>query len=117
MSKIIPLLSVRRGARAIEFYKSAFRVEETLRLESESGDVFAQLSAGGAEFWVSDESPQHANFSPESLNGSTARMVIVVDDPDTSYARAIAAGATAVAPVSNMHGRRVGRVLDPFGHH
>ena len=27
----------------------------------------ARLSVDGAEFWLSDESPEHSNFSPESL--------------------------------------------------
>jgi hypothetical protein len=27
------------------------------------------LSVGGAELWLSDESPEHGNFSPESLEG------------------------------------------------
>jgi PhnB protein len=116
-SVIIPLLSVRGGARAVDFYKKAFDAKELLRLEAENGDVFAQLSAGGSEFWVSDESPQHLNFSPESLGGSSARMVIVVEDPDSSFARAVAAGAKPVQPPSNMHGWRAGRVADPFGHH
>ena len=31
--------------------------------------------------------------------------------------RALAAGATLVAPVSDEHGWRLGRIADPFGHH
>jgi PhnB protein len=29
------------------------------------------LSIEGAEFWLSDESPEHYNYSPESLGGIT----------------------------------------------
>src|SRR5678815_47457 len=64
---IAPMLSVRKGASAIEFYKAAFGADELFRIDAESGAVVARLSVGGAEFWVADESPEHSNFSPESL--------------------------------------------------
>jgi len=51
---IAPMLSVRRGARAIEFYKAAFGAGELFRVDSESGAVVARLSVGAAEFWVAD---------------------------------------------------------------
>jgi len=111
------MLSVRRGAKAIEFYKAAFGAGELFRIDSESGDVVARLSVGGAEFWVDDESPEHLNFSPESLGGSSARMVMIVEDPDAAFERAVAAGAKVVWPVSNQYGWRLGRIVDPFGHH
>jgi PhnB protein len=114
---IAPLLSVRNGARAIEFYKAAFGAGELFRIDSESGAVVARLSVGAAEFWVADESPEHQNFSPESLGGGTVRMVMVVEDPDAAFDRAVAAGATVVWPVSDQYGWRLGRLVDPFGHH
>ena len=114
---IAPMLSVRNGKRAVEFYKAAFGAGELFRLDSESGAVVARLSVGAAEFWVADESPQHLNFSPESLGGGTVRMVMIVDDPDAAFERAVAAGATVVWPVSNQYGWRLGRIVDPFGHH
>jgi PhnB protein len=114
---IAPWLSVRNGARAVEFYKSAFGAIEVFRLESPEGDVVARLSVQGAEFWVSDESPQHHNFSPESLGGGTVRMVLTVPDPDAVFAQAVTAGGSEIYPVVEEHGWRVGRVRDPFGHH
>jgi PhnB protein len=114
---IAPMLSVRNGARAVEFYKAAFGAGELFRLDSESGDVVARLSMGAAEFWVADESPEHFNFSPESLGGGSVRMVMTVEDPDAVFERAVAAGATVVWPVSNQYGWRLGRIVDPFGHH
>ncbi len=111
------MLSVRRGAQAIEFYKSAFSANVVYRVDAPDGAVVARLSAGGGEFWMADESPEHKNFSPETLGGGTVRMVMIVDDPDAVFAQAIAAGATLVWPVQNQHGWRIGRVVDPFGHH
>src|SRR5271165_5183911 len=95
-----PMLSVRNGAKAVEFYKAAFGAGELFRLDDESGAVVARLSVGTAEFWIADESPEHLNFSPESLGGGSVRMVMIVEDPDAAFKRAVAAGATVVWPVS-----------------
>ena len=115
---LAPLLSVRNGARAVDFYKAAFGAGELFRVEAPDGAVVAQLAVGESQFWVADESPQHLNFSPETLGGSTARMVMVVDNPDAAFAHAVATGANVVQPVEDQpYGWRVGRVVDPFGHH
>jgi PhnB protein len=111
------MLSVRNGARAVEFYRSAFGALEVYRVEDPTGAVVSRLSIDGAEFWLSDESPEHGNFSPESLGGGTVRMILTVPDPDEVYAHAVAAGARAVCEVEEAHGWRLGRVVDPFGHH
>jgi PhnB protein len=114
---IAPMLSVRNGARAVEFYKSAFGAIEVFCVEDPGGSVVSRLSVDGAEFWLSDESPEHGNFSPESLGGGSARMILTVADPDAMFARALAAGGREVVPVQEAYGWRLGRVVDPFGHH
>jgi PhnB protein len=116
-TSIAPLLSVRQGAKAVEFYKAAFGALELHRIDSDDGAVVARLAADGAEFWVADESPEHQNFSPETLGGGTVRMVMIVENPDAAFDRAVAAGATVVTPMDNQYGWRLGRVADPFGHH
>lgn len=113
---IAPWLCVRGGARAVDFYKSAFGAKELSRI-GEGDSVVARLSIDGAEFWLSDESPEHHNYSPESLGGITIRMILTVADPDAVFARAIKAGAREVYPVTEEHDWRIGRVVDPFGHH
>ena len=114
---IAPMLSVREGARAVEFYKAAFGAVEVFRVEDPSGAVVSRLAVEGAEFWVADESPTHLNFSPESLGGGTVRMILTVPDPDAMFARAVNAGAREVVAVEEAYGWRLGRVVDPFGHH
>jgi len=115
---LAPMLSVRNGAEALEFYKAAFGARELFKIAAPDGAVVAQLAFGESEFWVADESPEHLNFSPQSLGGATARMVMVVADPDAAFAHAVATGASVVAPVEDQpYGWRVGRVVDPFGHH
>ena len=116
-TSIVPWLSVRKGAEAVEFYKASLGAVEQFRIESESGHVVARLAIDQAEFWVSDESPEHGNFSPAALGGSTCRIILTVEDPDAVFDRAVAAGAEAVSGVAEEHGWRVGRVADPYGHH
>jgi PhnB protein len=111
-----PWLFVRNSVAAVDFYKAAFGATEVFRLEGDGG-VVARLVIGASEFWLSDESPEHGNFSPETLNGATLRMILSVPDPDAAFARACQAGARAVHPVMEEHGWRFGRVIDPFSHH
>jgi PhnB protein len=116
---ISPELSVRRGREAVEFYKEAFGAVELHRVggTAEHEDVVCQLGVGEASFWVSDESPEHGNFSPETLGGGTVRLLLVVDDPHGVVARSISLGAAEVVAVGEAHGWLLGRIEDPFGHH
>ena len=107
-------LSVRDWDRAVAFYKAAFGAVEQYRVE---GGGVGRLAVAGAEFWVAEESPEHLNFSPESLGGCSVRLMLIVEDPAAVCARAVAAGATQVATVEDAYGWRVGRIADPFGHH
>jgi PhnB protein len=77
----------------------------------------AQLAVAGAGFWVADESPEHLNFSPETLGGGSVRLILTVPDPDAAFARALAAGATQITAVTDDYGWRLGRLVDPSGHH
>jgi|SRR5579862_5209511 len=114
---VAPWLSVRGGARAVEFYKSAFGAREVHHIEDPDGAVVSRLSVEGAEFWLSDESPEHGNASPEYAGAGSVRMILTVPDPDAIFAQAVAAGARVVYEVQEGHGWRVGRLADPFGHH
>ena len=116
---LLPQLSVRDGLAALEFYRAAFGAEVVYQVGGtpESQSVVAQLSIEGAGFWVADESPAHGNYSPESVGGSTTRMLLIVDDPQAAIDRAVAAGATQVYPAATEHGWQLGRIHDPFGHH
>jgi PhnB protein len=111
-TSITPWLSVHRGAEAVNFYTAAFGAVELHRVEDDAGEIVAHLSIGGADFWVSDE----AGSSPEVLGGASVRMILTVEDPDSVFERAVAAGATVVAPIYEDHGSRIGRVSDPFCH-
>lgn len=112
-------LSVRRGREAVAFYIDALGAREVYRVGGTDGhpEVVAQLAVGDTTFWVADEAPPYGNFSPETLGGGTVRLLLTVADPDEAVERAVAAGATLVAPVTDQHGWRLGRIADPYGHH
>jgi PhnB protein len=113
-TRVTATLSVKDWAKAIEFYQAGFGAKEVYRVP---GGGVSRLSVSGAEFWVAEESPPHQNFSPETLGGCSVRMLLIVEDPAALCAQAVRAGAKVVAPVAEAHGWRLGRILDPAGHH
>lgn len=106
---IAPWLSVRDGARAVEFYKTAFQASEVYHIEDPGGAIVSRISVGGAEFWVSD--------NPDAGNCNSVRMILTVENPDLVFGQAVAAGASEIFPVHDADGWRSGRVVDPFGFH
>jgi PhnB protein len=116
-TSIAPWLSVRNGVRAVEFYKAAFAAKEVYRLEAPDSSLIVRLSVEGAEFWVTDEASKRGAPGPETVGGGSVRMILTVADPDAMFLKAREAGAAEVFPVSEGHGWRVGRVVDPCGLH
>lgn len=114
-SSFQPELWVDGADDAVRFYETAFGASVLHRVGG--GDqVVAQLGVGDAAFWVSSADPHMQRLSPKAIGGTTSRTLLVVDDPDHVHAQAVWAGATETAPVSDEHGWRLGRVVDPFGH-
>ena len=108
---IAPWLTVSDAQKALDFYTAAFGAVEVHRLDGDDGKIaVAQLAVDGAAFWVQED-------ESGSASGSTSvRMILSVEDPDSAFDRAVAAGATEVAPVSEEYGWRTGRITDPFGY-
>jgi PhnB protein len=112
---IAPWLTVQNSKAAVNFYKTAFGAVETYRLEPPDAGLIVKLSVNGAEFWVSNGVSEKLN--PESLGGGTIRMILTVGNPDEFFANALKAGASEIFPVSEEHGWKLGRIVDPFGLH
>ena len=118
-TSLAPMLSVRNGAKAVEFYKAAFGATELFRVEDRpavrSSPSYRSASPNSGS---PTSRPSTRTSVPKLSAGATVRLVLVVDDPDAVFAQAVAAGATVVWPVADQpYGWRVGRVVDPFGHH
>lgn len=112
----LPRFSVRDSVRAVAIDTAAFGAQQGCRVDTPDGAMVARLSMGGADCWVSDESPDQGTFSPQTLGGGTVRMIVTVADPDAWVAPTVLAGALVVA-IEEAHGWRRGRVVAPFGHH
>ncbi len=112
---IQPELWVERASAAVEFYKAAFGAVVLHRV-GVGDDIVVQLAVGDAAFWLTAASPEMGRFSPESIAGATGRALLIVDDPRAMFEQAVGAGAREIAAVSDEHGWRLGRIVDPFGH-
>ena len=112
-------LTVRGASDALEFYKKAFAATELMRLHMPDGKIaHAECKIGDSIFMISDENPECGSTSPETLGGSPVTLHLYVPDVDAVFSDAIKAGAKAAMPPDNQFwGDRMGKVVDPFGHH
>lgn len=112
-------LTVRGAADALEFYKKAFGATELFRLNTPDGKIaHGEFKIGDSIVMISDENPGCPSTSPETLGGSPVTLHLYVADADSLFEDAIKAGAKATMPIENhFWGDRMGKVVDPFGHH
>lgn len=113
-----PYLIITNAAKALDFYKDAFKATELVRLPTPDGKVaHAEIQIGDSRIMLADEVPQWDARSPQTLGGSAVQIMLYVDDVDAFVARAVAAGATLFKPVEDQfYGDRSGSITDPFGH-
>jgi PhnB protein len=113
-----PYLIVKGAAEAIEFYKRAFGATELLRMAHPThGVAHAEIKIGDSVIMLADENPNAGYLGPRSLGGSTVSIVLYVADVDTTFERAVQAGARAQRAVATQfYGDRSGTLEDPFGH-
>jgi len=111
-------LSVRNAGKAIEFYQQAFGAQLLFVHKLPDGKVMhATLKIGDSKLMLADEFPGMGTKSPETLGGSPVVLNIYVDDVDSLWNRAVAAGAKVTMPLDNQFwGDRYGQIVDPFGH-
>jgi PhnB protein len=115
---ITPCLTVDSAQQAIDFYTRAFGAKEIMRMDGPPGKIsHAELKIGDSILMLGDEMPGAGGRTPRSLGGSSVNIFLYVDDVDTIFDRAKAAGARVDMPVDDMFwGDRYGKLTDPFGH-
>ena len=114
---VTPYLIIDGAADALEFYKKAFGAIELFRMEHEGKIGHAEFKIGDSPIMLSDEHPQEGHVSPKALGGSPVGIMIYVDDVDTIFNQAIAAGAVEKKAIQDQfYGDRSGALTDPFGH-
>lgn len=111
-------LRVHDTAAAIDFYTRALDAKEIFRLVEPSGRIgHAEVKIGPTVVMISDEYPEYGIQGPRTLGGTSVGIHLHVDDVDSLFAQAIAAGATPLGGLQNQfYGERSGKVRDPFGH-
>ncbi|MCW2691108.1 MAG: hypothetical protein JWR37_5998 [Mycobacterium sp.] len=116
-----PHLVVDDAAAAIDFYVKAFDAVELGRVPGPDGKlIHAALRINGSMVMLNDDFPEASggkSMTPKALGGTPVTIHLTVTDVDTSFQRAVDAGATVVAPLEDQFwGDRYGIVTDPFGH-
>ena len=115
---VAPYLAVESAADAIEFYKEAFGAKERVRMDAPGGGIaHAEVEIGDSVVMLSDPFPQASTTPPKQLGGTTASVMLYVEDVDAVVKQAVDAGATVLMEVGDQFwGDRFGSVQDPFGH-
>jgi PhnB protein len=113
-----PYLVVNDANGAIDFYKKAFGAKEIMRMQGPGGKIgHAELKIGDSVVMLSDEMPGGRGKSPKSLGGSTASVFLYLENVDSVFKQAVAAGAKTEMELQNQFwGDRFGQLSDPFGH-
>lgn len=119
VSALVPYLCIRGAGKAIEFYQAAFGAEVMSMMPMGEGLVgHADLKISGSRVYLADEMPAFGGLkSPRTLKGSSVNIHFWTEDCDAAFARAVAAGAKVLMPLTDQFwGDRYGMVEDPFGH-
>jgi uncharacterized glyoxalase superfamily protein PhnB len=115
---ITPHIVVQGAERAARFYADAFGAHETSRIPTPDGRLMSvHLHVGESELHLADEFPEMGVLAPPTIGGTPVVLSLEVEDAQTVFAQAVAAGATVLAPLGEMFwGDLHGRIEDPFGH-
>ena len=117
---VTPQLTLDNAAEAIAWYVKALGAVEGSRAVGPDGKVMhSELTIGNSRIMVNDA--MMGSKGPQALGGSPASLWIYVDDCDTLFNRAVAAGAqVAGGPMGQLTdqfwGDRSGTLTDPQGY-
>ncbi len=114
-----PVLTVYDVDAAVGFYQAAFGADLLTRQTGadEYTAVYATIKIGNSIIILNREAPELGLFSPLSLGGSAAHVHLYVDNVDTSFERAVEAGAQVQVPLYDAFwGDRSGVLVDGNGH-
>jgi PhnB protein len=116
---ITPVLVVKDGLKAIEYYKKVFgAIDKGIMMMPDGKSVaHAELMIGDSKIMLSDEFPEMKCLSPTSIGGSPVSLYLYVEDVDKTFNLAVSEGGKSLFPVQDMfYGDRHGSIQDPFGH-
>jgi len=114
-----PCLTVFDVDAAVAFYQAAFGAELLTRHigANQSVAVQATIKVGNSIIALTKEAPELGILSPASLGARINQVHLYVDDVDTSWERAVEAGAQVYTPLYDAYwGDRTGMLLDGNGY-
>ena len=115
---VSPYLAVEDATEAIEYYTKTFGAKERTRMEGPDGKIgHAELEIGDSVIMLSDPFPQASTRPPHELGGTSASVMLYVEDVDAVVKKAVDTGSTIAMEVADQFwGDRFGTITDPFGH-
>jgi PhnB protein len=116
---ITPMLIVKDGLKAIEYYKKVFGAIDkgTMMMPDNNSVAHAELLIGDSKIMLSDEFPEMKSLSPTTVGGSPVSLYLYVEDVDKTFNLAVTEGGKSLFPVQDrFYGDRHGSIQDPFGH-
>lgn len=117
---VTPQLTLDNAAQAIDWYKKALGAEEKTRAVGPDGKIMhAELRIGNSIIMLNDA--MMGGKGPKAFGGSPASLWVYVDDCDSLFNRAVAAGAkVSNGPMGQLTdqfwGDRSGTLSDPHGY-
>ena len=117
---VTPHLIIDNAAQAIDWYKRGLGAEEVARHVGPDGKIMhAEIRIGDSRIMMND--PMMGGKDPKALGGSPVSLWIYVEDADSLFNRAVAAGAKVPsgpmgAMADQFWGDRCGLVTDPYGY-
>lgn len=118
-NSITPMLVVKDGLKAIEYYKKVFGAIDkgTMMMPDNKSVAHAELLIGDSKIMLADEFPDMKSLSPTTVGGSPVSLYLYVEDADKTFNLAVAEGGKSLFPVKDQfYGDRHGSIQDPFGH-
>ena len=115
--RVTPYLYYQDVATALRWLADAFGLRESFRMQGPDGKVsHAEMRIADGVVMMGCPGPQYRN--PKHTGNVTQSLHVYVDDVDSHFAHAKAAGARILAPPEDQfYGDRRYSAEDPEGHH
>ena len=106
---VTPSVIVDGAEKFIQFVSATFGANERMRMPAPDGKIaHAEVNIGDSVVMVADVMPEWP--------AQPAFLHVYVEDCDSVFQKALAAGATVLNPLQDQfYGDRSGNVTDPFG--
>lgn len=116
-TSVTAYLTFDNASEALAFYQKAFDATVLFQMPMADKIGHAEIQIGNAKIMLADQFDDMGNVSPKQLGGSPVSFVVYIEDVDSAYEQAVAAGCQAQEAITDKFwGDRMGSVVDPFGY-